>query len=267
MRAQILSTFKTLPVLFIGHGSPLNVIADNNYTEKWQKLGRILPLPKAILIISAHWETDNTWVSGTLEPQTLHDYSGFPEALYKIQYPAKGDPNLAHQLQYAVLSEQCHVDDKRGLDHGAWTILLHLFPQANIPVIQLSLDRYKTVEEHFALAQHLKILRTQGVLIIGSGNIVHNLQLIDQFEHAKPYKWAVAFDAFICEALENHAAEQILQFRQYAPENSAQLAVPTLEHFLPLIYILAVSNRNDKISYPVEGFQYASTSMRAIRFG
>ncbi len=258
---------KTLPALFIGHGSPMNAIADNSFTEKMQKLGRILPRPEAILVISAHWETDNTWVSATLQPETIHDFYGFPEVLYKIQYPAQGNPTLAHKLEYNVLSGQCYVDDKRGLDHGAWSILLHLFPQANIPVIQLSLDRYKSLQEHYALAQHLRVLRNQGVLIIGSGNIVHNLQLMQQSENAQPHKWAVAFDAFICEALENRAFEQILEFRQYAPEDSAKLSVPTLEHFVPLLYTLAVSDDNDKITYPVEGFQYASLSMRSIQFG
>jgi 4,5-DOPA dioxygenase extradiol len=264
--ANQLNNRQIMPTYFIGHGSPMNAIANNPFTQALKKIADSLIFkPNAILVISAHWETDGVWVTGASDPVTIHDFYGFPDALYKIQYPSKGDPLLAKDIQ-ALLSDNAKLDRKRGIDHGAWSILRHLYPHADIPVLQLSMDRHKSLSEHFELAQKLSPLREEGILIIGSGNIVHNLHVVKRQVNSEPYDWAVSFDEFIKTALENRELKKIINLHIHtnSPES---FAVPSWEHYLPLIYVLGVSHDTDKISFPYQGFEHASISMRAVRFG
>lgn len=264
--ANQLNLRQKMPTFFIGHGSPMNTLADNPFTQTLKNIAHSLdPKPKAVLVISAHWETDGVWLTAAEDPTTVHDFYGFPDELYQIQYPCKGSLSLAKEIQN-VISDSCNLDRKRGLDHGVWSILRHIYPHADIPVLQLSMDRHKSLTQHFELAHKLSMLREQGILIIGSGNIVHNLRVMKRKADAIPYDWAVTFDDYIKTALENRELTKMidLKINDNSPES---LAVPSWEHYLPLIYVLGVSDNSDKISFPYQGFEYSSISMRAVRFG
>lgn len=252
-------TNKKMPVLFVGHGSPMNALEKNVFGEMLNQLRQNLPKPKSILVISAHWQTEGTQLVGSLQPQTIHDFYGFPQSLFNVKYPAPGSPTLARRIQ--LLIPEAKVVRSWGFDHGAWSVLIHLYPEADIPVLQMSLDQNLSLQEHYALAQKLKQLREEGVLIIGSGNIVHNLRAIKMFDNAGAYDWAEAFDQSIKKALEGRDRETLLGFQRLWPQN-AKLAVPTLEHYLPLIYAYGVTGDSDLIYFPIEGFQMASISMR-----
>lgn len=249
-----------MPVLFIGHGSPMNAIDKTTFGDQLQQLGPQLPRPKAILVISAHWQTSGSQVVSVEKPQTIHDFYGFPEKLFKTEYPAPGAPDLAkriHELQPAA-----KLTKSWGLDHGAWSVLIHLFPKADIPVLQLSLNEHFTALEHYQFARGLKRLREEGVLIIGSGNIVHNLRAVNWHGDANEvYPWARSFDDGIKAALETRDFDKVINFEKYWPEEAAK-AVPTAEHYLPLIYTLALTDDEDRLSFPIEGYQMASISMR-----
>jgi 4,5-DOPA dioxygenase extradiol len=259
--ANQLNTRQKIPTFFIGHGSPMNTVADNLFTQTLKNIAHSLdPKPKAILVISAHWETDGVWLTAADDPTTIHDFYGFPDELYQIQYPCKGSLTLAKEIQ-TIISDDCNLDRKRGLDHGVWSILRHLYPHADLPVLQLSMDRHKSLAQHFKLAQKLSSLREEGILIIGSGNIVHNLRVMKRTANAAPYDWAVTFDDYIKTALEKRDLNKIMDSKI-----SENLAVPSWEHYMPLIYTLGASDESDKISFPYQGFEYASISMRAVRF-
>ncbi|GGZ91965.1 4,5-DOPA dioxygenase extradiol [Ignatzschineria ureiclastica] len=231
-----------MPLLFIGHGSPMNAMSDNQFTQTWRTLGENLPKPKAILSISAHWETDGSRVTAMPTPPTIHDFYHFPQALYQMEYPAPGAPLLAEQIQSMVNSIQ--LDHIWGLDHGTWSVLCHLYPQADIPVLQLSLNTNLSAMGHFELSQTLQSLRQKGVLIIGSGNIVHNLRRIDFHNEDGGYDWAEEAREIINRQV---LARDNIALQEFRDGNEAlQLAIPTDEHFLPLLYIMGLQSSKDE---------------------
>lgn len=254
-----------MPVLFVGHGSPMNAISDNPYTRHLQKLGKQLPTPHAIVVISAHWVRNDTRVMISAKPETIHDFGGFPQALFDMQYPAPGSPALAKQIQQLMTPVNVMGDAKWGLDHGAWTVLHHLYPKANIPVIQLSMNGNLTLAQHMQVGAALQSLRQQGVLILGSGNIVHNIPMAQDRMASKPFEWAAAFDELTKEGLLHRNLGQLLATDKRQAQ-LWQLSHPTIEHYLPLLYTLGASNSTDKVSFPYEGFQEGAFSMRSVLF-
>lgn len=266
-----MSTAPKMPVLFVGHGSPMNIVLDNDFTRSLAAWGRRLPRPRAILVVSAHWLTDGTFVTCTTRPRTIHDFYGFPEELYAIAYPSPGAPEEAEFVTRTVRRAPIGCDHEWGLDHGAWSVLRRLYPVADMPVFQLSLDysfndwHPKPLRYHYDLAAELKELRSRGVLVVGSGNIVHNLARIDWEMDAAPYPWAVEFDERVKECLLSGSHGDLLDLRTLGP--SASLAVPTLDHYLPLVYVLALQERGEPVTFTHEGFQNASISMRCFQVG
>ena len=251
-----------MPVLFIGHGSPMNAIEDNEFSKGWQEAAKALPKPKAILCISAHWETWGTLVTAMDQPKTIHDFGGFPQELYEVRYPAPGSPWLADETRATIKKAAVGLDSDWGLDHGCWSVLSRMYPQANIPVVQLSLDTTKTPQEHYDLAKELAPLRQKGVLILGSGNIVHNLRRIalkenDWNKFNQPYglDWALEASALIKNLLNKNDHQALIDYPYLGP--AVQLAVPTPEHYLPMLYTIALKQEHETISYfndqPVAG--------------
>ena len=219
-----------MPVLFVGHGNPMNAIERNEFYRSWQKLGRRLPKPKAVLCVSAHWETRGVYVTATGKPETIHDFYGFPKALFDVQYPVPGDAHLAHRISGLISSTKVRLDQGRGLDHGAWSVLAPMYPAADIPVVQLSLDTSQPGEFHYALARELAPLREEGILILGSGNIVHNLRLFS-FHDPQPLPWATECDATLRQRILARDHESLMDYDSLGP--NARLAVPTPEHYFP----------------------------------
>lgn len=257
---------RPLPVLFVGHGNPMNAIADNAFTRKLGAWGSSFEeKPKAILVISAHWLTQGTHVMVSPKPRTIHDFGGFPQALYQIQYPVPGSPEFAGETRQLISSTSVVDDDQWGLDHGAWTVLRHMFPKADVPVYQLSIDYSKPPAYHYNLAQELKSLRKKGVLIIGSGNIVHNLYKIDFDEHAKPYDWAIDFDETVKAKLLARDYANLIHYSSLG--NTASLSVPTNDHYLPMLYSLGVTDKSEPLAFTYEEIQNASISMRCFQVG
>jgi 4,5-DOPA dioxygenase extradiol len=252
-----------MPVFFIGHGSPMNAIEDNEFSRAWIEAAKSIPVPTAILCISAHWETSGTQVTSAERPATIHDFGGFPEKLYQVQYPAPGSPELAALVIETVKCVKVTESSEWGLDHGAWSVLCRMFPKADIPVVQLSLARYTDPEVHFAIAKELRQMRNQGVLIVGSGNIVHNLGMVQWQDVA--YDWARAFDAKIAELIRDRKFDRVVRYEKLGRE--AQLAIPTNEHYLPLLYALAESDDHDQITFFAEKVTMGSMSMRSVRIG
>jgi 4,5-DOPA dioxygenase extradiol len=237
-----------MPVLFLGHGSPMNAIEDNEFTREWDKIGRALPKPSAVLCISAHWETKGTFVTAMEKPGTIHDFGGFPQTLFEVQYPASGDPELAREIKNIIKTE-VGLDEKWGLDHGAWSVIKHLYPDADIPVIQLSLDYYQSPRYHYDLARELSSLRKKGVLIIGSGNMVHNLGLVkwDKLNSDDySYDWAQEAKEKMISFIINGDHKSLIDYKSQG--TAFRLAVPTPEHFLPLLYAIALKEENEKVS-------------------
>ncbi len=254
-----------MPVLFLGHGSPMNAIEDNPFSRGWQEVGRGLPRPSAILCISAHWETRGTFVTGMDKPRTIHDFGGFPQALFDVQYPAPGSPELAASTQQAITSAHVGVDHAWGLDHGAWSVIIHLFPKADIPVVQLSLDRTLSPAQHYALASELASLRKKGVLIIGSGNMVHNLGVIDWHNPAGGYDWAQEASTRMKELIQSGDHGGLVN---YGTQGKAfQLSIPTPEHYLPLLYTLALKEEADPLSLFNDQLMMGSIAMTSLRIG
>lgn len=258
-----------MPVLFLGHGSPMNAIADNQFTQGFQQIAKKIPTPTAILCISAHWETNGSYLTAMERPRTIHDFYGFPQALFDVSYPASGSPLLAKSAQ--LMLEQgglpSHLDDSEwGLDHGTWSVLVHLFPKADVPVVQLSLDRNKGPAEHYQLATLLKELRQRGVLIVGSGNIVHNLRMIRRADNENyGFDWALAANEKVSQLILERNHQPLIDYEKLGSE--MQLSVPTPEHYLPLLYSLALQDNNDDIfifnSQPVLG----SLTMTSVAIG
>lgn len=251
-----------MPALFIGHGSPMNAIEDNEFSQAWADVAQSIPKPTAILCVSAHWQTIGTAVTAMEHPKTIHDFYGFPQRLFDVQYPAPGSPELSSQVQRTIRSTPVQLDHKWGLDHGAWSVLCQMFPAADVPVVQLSLDQHKTPEFHYELGKELRALRRQGVLVVGSGNIVHNLRMLAWRDEA--YDWAVQFDERIKQAILAGDHQAIIHFDRFG--EIARLAVPTDEHFLPLLYVLACQE-NEAVSFFAEKVTLGAISMRSLRVG
>jgi len=252
---------KLMPALFVGHGNPMNAIEDNDFSRAWTAMGKSLPRPRAILCISAHWQTDGTRVTAMPQPATIHDFYGFPQPLYEIQYPALGAPELAHSIQQAVPDPMVQLDVDWGLDHGTWSVLHRMFPLADIPVLQVSLDFKLPPAEHYQMGQQLKYLRSQGILVIGSGNMVHNLGVMAWQESA--FDWARDFDARLASLIQAGDHQSLIDY--HALGDHAQLAIPTNEHYLPLLYILAMQDKADKLSFFCEKVTLGSISMRSLK--
>jgi 4,5-DOPA dioxygenase extradiol len=251
------------PVLFIGHGSPMNAIQENAFTRVLVGLGRELPRPRAVLCVSAHWMTEGTWITRMAWPRTIHDFYGFPPELFQVQYPAPGSPEIADQIAAAVPG--IHPDEESwGLDHGSWAVLRHVFPAADIPVLQLSLHLQQPAEYHLELGRRLRPLRDQGILIVGSGNVVHNLRRIRWEEDAEPYPWAREFDERVKERISGRDHAALLRTDE---DEVARLSVPTAEHYLPLLYVLGASSDDDALRFHFEEIHNASISMRTWTLG
>jgi 4,5-DOPA dioxygenase extradiol len=257
---------KLLPAIFFGHGNPMNAVSHNQYTEAWQRIGRETTKPNAILSISAHWYVPETAVTAATAPRTIHDFGGFPPELYQVQYPAPGDPALARRIQQLLAPLDVKLDHSWGFDHGTWSVLRHVYPAADIPVVQLSVDETKPASHHFEIGKKLAPLREEGVLIAGSGNLVHNLHTYAWGRHPRdPYEWAVRFES---------AAKGMMMTGDYEPlvnydvlGSDAALSIPTPDHYLPLLYVLASRGSNESISFPVEGVDGGSISMLAVQIG
>lgn len=255
-----------MPALFLGHGSPMVTLDDNTYTRAWRLLGESLPRPRAILCVSAHWYLPETLVTGNDRPRTIHDFGGFPKPLFDIQYPAPGDPALALEVAKLLSPTVVGLDNEWGLDHGTWTVLRHIYPEADIPVIQLSLNRSQDAAWHFELARRLRPLRDDNVLIVGSGNLVHNLRRYDwSGNRVEPFEWAERFESLARERMLSGNFETLVNYRKQGTD--AMLAVPTPDHYLPLIYVLAQHHDGDRTTFPVEGFDGGSMSMLAVQIG
>ncbi len=249
-----------MPVLFIGHGSPMNALADNSYTQKLNQLGTQLPRPKAILCISAHWQTNGTYITSTDKPKTIYDFGGFPDELYQVKYDAPGSSVAALKIHSVIENFKINFDNGEwGLDHGTWSVLKHLYPQADIPVLQLSLDVNLTPQQHFNLAKELYQLRELGLLIIGSGNIVHNLRTISWNESEPPFKWANDFNEWFKSHLQSKDFAPLVN--DYLQHESGRKSVPTPEHYLPALYTLGAGHVDDKLEIIVDQMQNASISM------
>lgn len=233
------------PLLFLGHGSPMNAIEENEFVQGWRKAGENLEEPNAILCISAHWETKGTQVTAMLQPPTIHDFYGFPKALYEVDYPAPGSPELARETKQTIKSTQVELDHSWGLDHGAWSVVKHLFPNADVPIVQMSLDSTQPPAYHYALAKELNSLRRKGVLIVGSGNMVHNLRIMDWGKPNEGYDWAQEANEKMKKYI--HDGDHLSLVNYNSGGKAMQLSVPTPEHYLPLLYILALKENDENV--------------------
>jgi 4,5-DOPA dioxygenase extradiol len=243
----------------------MNIILDNAYTRHLHILGKELPQPNAILVISAHWLTDKTYVSSSPLPDTIYDFYGFPDELYKLSYPCKGSPELAQEIVTSLRHYEIKADEQYGLDHASWAVLKHIYPDADIPVIEMSLDIRKSFQYHFNLGKELGFLREKGILIIGSGNIVHNLRRIDFNDDALPFDWAKEADDIFKKLLTEKEFSKLIYPDSLGP--SVKMAIPTAEHYIPMIYIIGLLSENDKLTFTHEGIQNGSISMRCFRVG
>jgi 4,5-DOPA dioxygenase extradiol len=239
-----------MPVLFIGHGSPMNGIENNSFSNYWKQLAKEIPTPKAVLVISAHWLSRGTRITAMDFPKTIHDFGGFPQELFDVQYPAPGDPVLAKQTASLITSTQVEMDHDWGLDHGTWTVVRHMYPDANIPVLQLSIDYSKEPRYHYELAKELFDLRKKGVLIFGSGNMVHNLRMVawDKLKDEEyGFDWAIQMNSTFKELIANGSHDLLINYDKLGKE--AQLSIPTPEHYLPLLYTLGLKGKSDEVSF------------------
>ncbi len=261
-----LSPSARMPVLFIGHGSPMNAIEDNAYHRSWQAMGKQLPRPQAILSVSAHWLTKGTKVTGMTHPQTIHDFGGFPKQLFDAQYPAPGSPEFAKLTQQLVNYTHIQHDESWGLDHGTWSVLLPMYPAADIPTFQLSIDYDQPMTYHYEIGKQLSKLRDKGVLIIGSGNLVHNLGRIDWGNTGKVYDWALEFDTKFTDWLNKGDHTSMLNFQKLLG-STATMAHPTYDHLLPLFYILGLQQKGEQLTYFNDRIDMGSISMRSILIG
>ena len=254
---------KRMPVLFVGHGSPMNAVEDNEFSRAWADIARNLPKPKVILCVSAHWETDGSRVTAMAKPKTIHDFSGFPANLNGMEYPAPGSPDWAEKTRQTIRTVTVKADQNWGLDHGTWAVLCRMFPKADVPVFQLSLDYSLSAQGHYDIGRELAPLRDQGVLIVGSGNMVHNLRLMEWGD--KPFDWATRFDEKLKKLIEDRDHKALIQYEKQGAD--AELAIPTNEHYLPLLYALALQSKDEKLSFFAEKVTLGSISMRGFRIG
>jgi 4,5-DOPA dioxygenase extradiol len=255
-----------LPAIFFGHGNPMNAIANNSYTQGWAVIGKAIPRPRAVLSISAHWYLPACAVTAQVAPPTIHDFGGFPQELYQVEYPAPGSPELVRRVQDLLAPTPVALDSNWGLDHGTWSVLTHVFPDADIPVVQLSIDKRQPPEFHYALGQRLTALREEGVLVVGSGNLVHNLHTYAWGRGGvQPFDWALRFEAQVRQLLRDGKDAQVVAYE--ALGRDAQLSIPTPDHYLPLLYVLGARRPQDLISFPVQGMDGGSISMLVVQIG
>ena len=255
-----------LPTIFFGHGNPMNAVLSNDFTNAWSRIGRTIPRPKAILSISAHWFVPETGVTVATSPRTIHDFGGFPRELFQVQYPAPGDPALARRVQNLLAPLEVRLDNSWGLDHGTWSVLRHVYPDADIPVVQLSIDEGKPASFHFEIGKKLASLREEGVLMIGSGNLVHNLHAYAWGRHMPdPYDWAVRFETDAKDMMIAGEYKPLIDYETLGPE--ALLSIPTPDHYLPMLYVLATRQEREAITFPIEGVDGGSISMLTVQVG
>lgn len=257
-----------MPVLFIGHGSPMNAIEENEFVSGWRDIGKTLPEPNAILCVSAHWETKGTYVTAMNKPPTIHDFGGFPKALFEVEYPAPGSPELANETKNIVKKSEVGLDTRWGLDHGCWSVVKHLYPKADVPVIQLSLDYFLQPQYHYDLAKELSSLRKKGVLIIGSGNMVHNLGLVSWEKMEEPgygYDWAIEANEKMKKFILSNDHKSLIDYKLQG--KAFNLAIPTPDHFLPLLYSLALKEEAEKIEVFNDKTVAGSLSMTSLKIG
>jgi len=255
-----------LPAVFFGHGNPMNAVARNNYTEAWRRIGEETTKPQVILSISAHWYVPETGVTVSTSPRTIHDFGGFPQELFEVQYPAPGDPAIARQVQKLLAPVEVKLDNSWGLDHGTWSVLRHVYPAADIPVVQLSIDETKPASFHFEIGRKLAPLREEGVLIVGSGNLVHNLHTYAWGRHPREaYDWAVRFESAARQMILAGENKPLINYQMLGKD--AALSIPTPDHYLPLLYVLAARQEGEIVRFPVEGVDGGSISMLSVQVG
>ena len=252
-----------MPAIFFGHGNPMNAITRSPYSDAWSRIGGELPRPKAILCVSAHWYLPGTLVTANVRPRTIHDFGGFPRPLYEVQYPAPGSAELVARLRELTGAEP---NEEWGLDHGTWSVLVHVFPDADVPVVQLSIDETQPAQYHYDLGRRLAPLRDEGVLVIGSGNLVHNLHTYAWGKHdPEPFEWAVRFEKDARDWMSSRNHEPLIGYE--ALGRDAQLSAPTPDHYLPLLYVLGAQQDGDRVAFPVEGIDGGSVSMLTVQIG
>lgn len=258
---------ETMPAIFFGHGNPLNALLENGYTEGWASIGASLHhTPRAVLCVSAHWYLPGTAVTAMQSPRTIHDFGGFPRELYEVEYPAPGSPELANQVRDLLSPTPVRLDNRWGLDHGTWSVLCHVFPHADVPIVQLSIDETKPAPFHYELGKRLAPLRDEGVLVVGSGNLVHNLHAYAWGRHdVEPFDWAVRFEALARELLLKGDHEPLINYERLGRD--ALLSAPTPDHYLPLLYVIALQREGEQTTFPVEGFDGGSISMLTVQIG
>jgi 4,5-DOPA dioxygenase extradiol len=264
--AEQFSATERMPILFLGHGSPMNAIEENEFVEGWRTVGKTLPKPNAILCVSAHWETDGTYVTAMEKPKTIHDFGGFPQKLFNVQYLAPGSPKLAKDTKNIVKKTEVGLDEKWGLDHGCWSVISRLYPNADVPVVQMSLDYNQAAQYHYELALELASLRKKGILIVGSGNMVHNLRMVawDKLNAAEyGYDWAIEASEKMKKYILNGDYKQLINYKSQG--KAFDLAIPTPEHFLPLLYILALKEENEKVSLFNDKAVAGSLTMTSVK--
>ena len=259
------SPTEKMPVLFLGHGSPMNAIEENEFARGWANAGKTLPKPNAILCISAHWETRGTYVTAMEKPKTIHDFGGFPDELFAVQYPAPGSTWLANETKNAITSTAVGLDQSWGLDHGCWSVVKRMYPKADIPVIQMSIDYQQGPQYHYTLAKELAALRHKGVLIIGSGNMVHNLGIMDWNRPQAGYDWAVEANTKMKNFISTGDHTSLINYKSQG--KSFELSIPTPEHYLPLLYILGLKEKNDAVSFVNDKTIMGSIAMTSVKIG
>jgi 4,5-DOPA dioxygenase extradiol len=257
---------QTLPAIFFGHGNPMNAVLKNGYSEGWRRIGADIARPEAVLAISAHWFVPETAVTIDAAPRTIHDFGGFPRELYDVQYPAAGAPELARRVQAMLAPLPVKLDPSWGLDHGTWSVFRHVYPDADIPIVQLSIDETQPADFHFEIGRKLAALRGEGILIAGSGNLVHNLHTYAWGRHApEPYDWAMRFEQAAKDLMLSGNYQPLINYESLGRD--AVLSIPTPDHYLPLLYVLATRQRGEAVTFPVEGVDGGSISMLTVRVG
>jgi 4,5-DOPA dioxygenase extradiol len=257
---------ETLPAFFFGHGNPMNAVLNNSYTEGWRRIGIQTTKPKAILAISAHWFVPGTGVTISTNPRTIHDFGGFPRELYQVQYPAPGDPDLARRVQKLLTPLPVELDTSWGLDHGTWSVLRHVYPDADVPIVQLGIDESQPASFHFEIGRKLASLREEGILIVGSGNLVHNLHTYAWGRHMPdPFDWAVRFEQEAKQMMLAGEFKPLIDYEKLGQD--AMLSIPTPDHYLPLLYVIATRLPGEAVTFPIEGVDGGSISMLSVQVG
>ena len=265
---DIIMSSTRMPALFLGHGSPMNVLEDNLYTRSWQTLGMTLPRPQAIVVVSAHWFTRGTGVTAMEAPPTIHDFGGFPQALYDTHYPAPGSPVLAQHLVELLAPVPVTLDKEAwGFDHGSWGVLIKMYPDADIPMVQLSIDSSKPAAWHFEMGRKLAALRDEGIMLVASGNVVHNLRTVKWHGDSSPYPWATSFNEYVKANLTWQGPVEQHPLVNYLDHEGGALSNPTPEHYLPLLYVLGAWDGQEPITIPVDGIEMGSLSMLSVQIG